>query len=144
MKTIERNGLTFQSVHSQDPFAPDTGNAVRMVTVALLNIDGDQTPVIREQTGVDIADVDAAAAVLVAAIAEEVGGVTWITRGAVKHQVRATSRRPWSPVVYGNIRRELIARGKPANKAGAIAMKFAKRKGTPHQLMSTFRKDFPK
>lgn len=144
MKLLEIDGLTFQMIIHSDPFSDDGNHDLAMVEVTLLNLDGDATYVVHEATGVTKADVDTAATLLAEAIALELQDKIWITRGAVKHQIRPTPDRPWHPEVYRTIRNDQIARGKKAHRAGAIAMKYAKRKGIPSQLLATYRRDHPK
>jgi len=114
------------------------------VTLTLLNIDGDPTPEHVTERGVASSlPLGPVLDALRSQLNKRVGKVLTIARGAVTHQIRPKVERPWNPEVYSPLRATLIERGMKTTKAHNVALKYARRKGTPKQLLTTFHREYP-
>lgn len=114
------------------------------VIVTLLNLDGDPTPERASEHSVPSnLPLEPVLQALRKQISKRIGKVLTIARGAVTHQIRPKAERPWNPEVFSPLRATLIERGMKADKAHGIALKYARRKGTPTKLLATFHMEYP-
>lgn len=104
----------------------------------VLNLDGDPTGLVYRQEGLESDQLPDPGPWL-----EKVSrGLAYqITRGAVIHRIRRRPERPFNKGVYKAVRAALLAENVPGNKATATALRYARRKGKPRELLERFYRD---